>query len=76
MEHKKKHTSHEKIYNLKFKHHLKGLLKRWESGKYLCWSSLFTADVGGTKSIARISERTEGNSVADLEVVTQALVDH
>lgn len=43
---------------------------------YLCRSSLFTAYVGGTKSITRISQGTEGNSMADLEVVTQALVDH
>lgn len=43
---------------------------------YLRRSSLFTADVGGTKPITRLSQGTEGNSVADLEVVTQALVNH
>lgn len=47
----------------------------WKKDFYLCWSSLFTAYIGGTKSIARFTDGTEGNSMADLKVVTQALID-
>lgn len=44
--------------------------------QYLRRSSLFTANVGGTKSISRLSQGAEGDSMADLEVVAQALVNH
>lgn len=45
-----------------------------ENDDYLCWSSLFAAYVGGTKSITRFTQGTKGDCMADLEVVTQAFI--
>lgn len=44
--------------------------------QYLRGSCLFTAYVGGAKSISGLSQGAEGDGMADLEVVTQALVNH
>lgn len=66
-----KHTSTFKMSTLS-----RLFVRYWGKDHYLCWSSLFAANVGGTKSITRITLCTEGNSMADLKVVTQALVDH